>query len=145
MRHDGSADAGEPLPRVQVRAYEARCSTSPSTRPLRTSPGSTARSPTPRGGARSCSPPFASLPTARATLSWPQRRRRTGCLTARWRMGPTRARHVDPTPEVRPSGGGTYDAVPAPHARYGKPGRGQSATRDEAEGSDGARSPQEKE
>ena len=35
-----------------------------------------------------------------------------------------------------PAGGGTDDAVPAPHARYDKPGRGQRATRDEAEGSD---------
>ena len=44
-----------------------------------------------------------------------------------------------------PAGGGTDDAMPVPHDRYGKPGRGRSATRNEAEGSDGTGSPQKKE
>ena len=44
-----------------------------------------------------------------------------------------------------PAGGGTDDIVLVPHARYGKPGRGQSATRDKAEGSDGSSSPHKKE
>ena len=44
-----------------------------------------------------------------------------------------------------PAGGGRDDTVPAPHACYDKPGRGQSATCNEAKGSDGTRSPQKKE
>ena len=44
-----------------------------------------------------------------------------------------------------PAAGGTDDVMPAPHARYGKPGRGRIATRDEAEGSGVTRSSEEKE
>ena len=146
MRHDGSAVTGEPLPRAQVRAYEAAL------QHVTVDPPAAGRPRLDRSfanAARRCAlvqPAFRviadgeSYPelatTARENGAFGNQMESEANAGATWSI---RLRRYGPV------GSGTDGAVPAPHACYGKPGRGRSATRDEAEGSDGTRSSEEKE
>ena len=92
MHHNRSADTGKPLPRAQVRAYEATLQHVSVNAPVVDWPRPDH---TFANAVRRCmfvQPAFATSPTTRATQSWPRRHGRTGRLTTRWRAGPTRAR-----------------------------------------------------
>ena len=120
MRNDRSADTGEPLPRAQVRANEAALQHVTVDAPAADRPGLDR---TFANAARQCALVQPAFRVVADGESYPE------LATTAWENGA-----FGNQMESGANSGAT------PHACYGKPGRGQSATRDEAKDSEGTRS-----
>ena len=140
MRHGRSADTGEPLPRTQNLTYKAALKHVTVNAPATDRPGFDR---TFVNAARRCAlmqPVFRVVAGDEIYPELATTAQEIGAFGNQMEGGA----NAGTTWLIRlrkygPAGGGTDDAVPAPHACYDKPGRSRSATRDEAEGSDGTR------